>query len=79
MTLIEKESKQELKLLMSYKPRNVNLDVFEPELKRLGYSKTLQLYGKIVDQNLYNEVQSREAVSWIIEYISWHIKTKLFS
>lgn len=79
MTLVEKESKKELAILMSYKPENVNLEIFEPELQRLGYSKMLKFYGEIVEQELFNEVQSRESVSWLIEYISWHIKTRLFS
>ena len=79
MTLVEKESKKELATLMSYKPENLNLEIFEAELQRLGYSKMLQFFGETVEQELFNEVQSRESVSWLIEYISWHIKTRLFS
>lgn len=79
MTLAEKESKKELAILMTYKPENVKLEFFEPELKRLGYSKMLQFYGEIVEKELFNKAHSKETVSWVVEYISWHIKTRLFS
>lgn len=79
MTLAEKESKKELATLMSYKPKDLNLDIFESELHRLGYSKMLKFFGQIVEQDTFNAVQSRESVSWLIEYISWHIKTRLFA
>ena len=75
----EKMTKKEFATLISYKPKNVNLEIFEPELHRLGYSKMLKFYGEIVEQELFNEIQSRESVSWLIEYMSWHIKTRLFS
>lgn len=77
-TLTQIASEKELALLMSYKPENVDLDVIHASLIERGYSTTLALYGQIVDNELYNEVQSREAISWLIEYIGWHIKTKLF-
>ena len=33
MTLVEKESKKELATLMSYKPKNVNLEIFELQIR----------------------------------------------
>ena len=79
MNLIQKLSKQEFETLLTYKPVDLNLEVLEKEIQEKGYSKILFFYSEIVEQKTFNKVQSKEAISWTIEYISWHIKNHLFN
>lgn len=79
MTLAEQLSEKELKVLLNYKPKVIDLEALEDKIDRLGYSELLGAYGHVVDKDSFDEKYSKEVVSWLMEYISWHIKTKLFA